>query len=71
MKTVKIWVAVNKNQSVVMFSEEPKKNKKLGKWESNKPFVNSVLFTQLSDLMKKANQTWENEPQYFEIQIQK
>ena len=54
MKTVKIWVDVNKNQSVVMFSEEPKKNKKLGKWESNKPFVNSVLFTQLSDLMKKA-----------------
>mgnify|MGYP006376981741 CR=1 FL=1 len=33
MKTVKLWIAVNKNQSIVMFSEEPKRNEKFGKWE--------------------------------------
>ena len=69
MKTVKVWVAVNKNQSIVMFSEEPKRNKNLGKWESNKPFVNSVLYKDLSNMIEKTPMNWESNPQPFQLSI--
>ena len=42
MKTQKIWVAVNKNGNVRMFTDEPIRTKQTGKWESKQPFLNSL-----------------------------
>lgn len=69
MKTQKIWVAVNKNGDIRMFTDEPKRNTKTGKWESKQPFVNSLLFTEVKSIIEHANVNWESEPNFFEIQV--
>jgi hypothetical protein len=69
MKTQKIWVAVNKNSDIRMFTDEPKRNSKTGKWESINPFVNSLLFTEVKSIIEHANVNWESEPNFFEIQV--
>ena len=69
MKTQKIWVAVNKNGNVRMFTDEPIRNKQTGKWESKKPFVNSLLYTEVKSIIEHANVNWESDPNFFEIQI--
>ena len=70
MKTQKIWVAVNKNGDIRMFNDEPKKNIKTGKWESKRPYVNSLLFNEVKSIIEHSSFTWECEPNFFEIQVQ-
>lgn len=69
MKTQKIWVAVNKNGDIRMFTDEPTRNKQTGKWESKHPFVNSSLYNEVKSIIEHANVNWESEPNFFEIQI--
>lgn len=62
-----IWIAVNKNGVIVMFiDDEPIKNEKTGKWEG-KYFVNSLLYKDICELVKKSNITWDCEA--FSLQI--
>lgn len=68
-KNVGVWTAVNRNGNIVSFTECPEKNTETGKWEAKHPFVNSVFYNQIKDLIVKANMTWESEPEYFEIQF--
>jgi hypothetical protein len=69
IKTQKIWVAINKNGEIRMFTDEPKRNVKTGKWESSRPFVNSHLFNEVKSILEHAMVTWESEPNFFEIQV--
>ena len=69
MKTQKIWVAVNKNGEIRMFTDEPKRNIKTGKWESSHPFVNSTLYNEVKSIIEHANVNWESEANFFEIQV--
>ena len=72
MKTsIDIWVAINKNGDIRMFTEEPIRNEATGRWESNHPFVNSVLQSQFEELCEKSKITWEMDPNPFTINLGK
>ena len=47
-KTIKVWAGINKDRSLSLHSIEPKRNDKAGIWESNAPYLNSVLYNELS-----------------------
>lgn len=70
-KNINIWVAVNKNGNVRMFTEEPTRNKNTNKWESDKPYINSVMQKEFNELVEKSNLTWEAEPNMFTLTLQK
>ena len=62
-KTIQIWFAVNKNGFVGLYAEEPKRNSKIGKWESLYPFINSIIYKEISELVEKTKINWEHEPE--------
>ena len=67
--SIDVWVAVNKNGDVKMFTEEPARNEKKGKWESQNPYVNSLIQKDFEGLMKKSNVTWDAEPNMFTLSV--
>ena len=69
LKSIAIWFAVNKNGDVRMFLDNPTKNVQLGIWESTKPFVNSVLYKEICQIVQQAKMNFENNPEVIEIQI--
>ena len=69
MKSVVIWFAVNKNGTVRMFLDNPTKNVDLGIWESKKPYVNSVLYKDICQIVQQARMSFENNPEIIEMQI--
>ena len=64
---ITVWFAVNKNGFVGLYSDEPKRNKDIGKWESKLPFINSVIYEQIIDLVQKTSMTWDKEPECIQI----
>ena len=68
-RTLEIWVAVNKNGDVRMFTDEPVRNNETGRWEGKHPFVNCILQVQFEELCTKSKITWEMEPNPFEINL--
>lgn len=62
-----IWFAVNKNGYVGLYVDEPKRNTKLGKWESQFPYINSIANKKIIEFIQKANMSWENEPECINI----
>lgn len=70
MKVIKIWCAINADNTLSMHSEEPVRNTDLGVWISNAPFVHSIIYKQMSDFMRTANISFENDPEYFEINME-
>ena len=69
MKSITVWFAVNKNGKVRMFLDNPTKNVNLGIWESNNPYVNSVLYKDICQIVQQAKMNFENNPEVIEIQI--
>lgn len=69
-KNIDIWVAVNKNGTVRIFTDEPIRNNISGKWEGKHPFISSVLQKQFEDLCQKSNITWEVDANPFSINLQ-
>jgi hypothetical protein len=69
LKSVQIWFCVNRNGDIRMFTDNPTKNEKLGKWTSKNPFINSVLYNDISQIVKSAHMTFENNPEIIEMQI--
>lgn len=69
MKSVAVWFAVNKNGDVRMFLDNPTKNVQLGIWESKSPYVNSVLYKDICQIVQQAKMNFENNPEVIEIQI--
>lgn len=65
MKT--IWFAINKNGFIGLYAEEPKRNNETGKWESKYPFVNSLIYDQITKMIEKSNLSWESEPECISI----
>lgn len=68
-KTITIWFGVNKDNFVIMHTVEPTRNVETGKWESKYPFVNSVLYNEITKLVAKSKMTWESEAQCLTFQI--
>lgn len=69
-RIIKIWCAINVDNTLSIHSEEPTRNKDLGIWVSNAPFVHSIIYKQMSELMKKAGISFEDDPEYFEINME-
>ena len=68
-KSITIWVGVNKNGKISMHTVEPTRNEDLGVWVSNSPFVNSVLYENLSKTIEKTAMNWESSCEVFQIQL--
>lgn len=68
-KTIGIWFAINKDNSVAMHLIEPIKNEKTGAWVSKQPFCNSVLQGELIKIVSKAQLNFNSEPNYIEVRI--
>ena len=68
-KSITVWVGVNKNGKISMHTVEPTRNEDLGVWVSNSPFVNSVLYENLSKTIEKTAMNWESSCEVFQIQL--
>jgi hypothetical protein len=68
-KSIKVWAGVNKNGKLSMHAEQPVRDEERGIWVSKLPFVNSVLYTQVSTMFEKANITWTNDCEFLEFQL--
>lgn len=68
-KSITIWVGVNKNGKISMHTIEPVKDENRGMWVSKSPFVNSVLYTNLSEMIEKTPMSWESSCEVFQINI--
>ena len=66
-KNLQVYMGVNKNGFVSLHLEEPIRDG--NKWKSNKPFCNSLIQKQFDDLAKRAQMTWENECEIFELSV--
>ena len=68
-KSITVWIGVNKNGKISMHTVEPIRNEDLGVWVSNSPFVNSVLYENLSKTIEKTPMNWESSCEVFQIQL--
>lgn len=68
-KSITVWIGVNRNGKISMHTVEPTRNEDLGVWVSNSPFVNSVLYTNLSQTIEKTSMNWESSCEVFQIQL--
>ena len=68
-KSIKVWVGVNKNGKLSMHAEQPIRDENRGIWVSKLPFVNSILFANISKMFEKSNITWTNDCEFLEFQL--
>lgn len=68
-KTITIWFAVNKNGFIGLYSNEPTRNNETGKWESKYPFVNSIIYQNIKNMIESSNFDWNQEPQCLTYEI--
>ena len=61
------WCAANKGGSLMIFTEKPKRNSKLGVWEGN-VYINSWVYDTILDMLVQSGFSWSNEPQFLQIQ---
>ena len=68
-KSIEVWVGVNKNGKISMHTKEPTKNEDFGIWVSGSPFVNSVLYKNLSEMIEKTQMNWQSPCEVFQINL--
>lgn len=68
---MRIFLGVNKNGNISLHIVEPKRNNDNGTWISNRPYVNSVVYNNLSKMIKHSKMTWEHEPEVLEIDLKR
>lgn len=68
-RTIPIFIGINKNGDLRMFSTMPVRDEETGTWRSNHPFINSVMYEEFLKVVKQSNMTWESEPELFNVQI--
>ena len=68
-KSIMIWVGVNKNGKISMHTVEPIKDEDRGIWVSSSPFVNSILYNNLSSTIEKTQMNWESSCEVFNVNL--
>ena len=68
-KSITVWLGVNKNGKISIHTEEPIRDEEHGVWKSNSPFLNSVLYANLSQMIERTQMNWESGYEIFQIQI--
>lgn len=66
-----IFIGVNKSGSASLHAVEPSRNEQTGKWESYRPYVNSIIQKNMNDMIRHSNMTWAMDPEFIEININK
>lgn len=66
---IDIWVAVDRNGWIGLYSTEPTKNEQTGKWDSPNPFCNYQVRKELEALIKRTDMGWNSEPAFFKITL--
>ena len=61
------WCAANRGGSLMVFTEHPKRNEKLGIWEG-KIYINSWVYNSILEQLQESGFSWIYEPQYLQIQ---
>jgi hypothetical protein len=69
-KSIKLWLAVNRNEEISLHCEKPEKDEVNGIWVSKYPYVNSVIYGNLSKMIEKSMMSWTSSPEFFEINLQ-
>lgn len=67
----KFWLYMNKNGFIGMSFDKPERNDKAGKWISKYPYCNSTIYKQIVDMISKSQFSWQCEPEYIEINLEK
>ena len=70
-KSATVWVGVNKNDKISIHTVEPIRDEAKGIWVSGRPYINAVLYDNISKMIEKTNMSWQSSPEPFEIQFQK
>ncbi len=68
IKNIGIWFSINKNGFLNLSIDEPKRNNATKKWEFKYPYLNSVVYGEISDLVEKTKIGWDHEAEYLMIQ---
>lgn len=68
-KTIKIYIGVNKDNSISLHTETPVKDEERGIWVSRYPFCNSLMYNELSKMITKSALSWESEAELIEVNI--
>ncbi len=66
INSIGVWCGVNKNGTLMLFTEKPVKDENKGKW-IGKQYVNIKIYNMIKDLFTKANYSWNNEAEYIEF----
>lgn len=68
-KTIKVWIGINKDNSLSLHTETPTRDDERGIWVSRFPFCNSLMYNELSKMITKTKMSWESEPEFMEVNI--
>ena len=66
-----VWFSVNKNGFINISKDEPRRNNELGKWEYYFPYINSIIYEQIKNLVEKVNFSWKNDYECITITTSK
>ncbi len=61
-----VWFTKSKDGTLLLFVDEPKKDN--GKWVGNY-YVNSLIYNNLANMLKKSSYSFNDEAQYIEFQL--
>ena len=67
-KNIDLWASINKNGFINVSIDEPTRNELKGKWDYKYPFVNSIVYTRIKDIIEHSHLNWESEAEFFTIQ---
>ena len=67
-KSIPVWIAIAKNESIQIFTKEPKRGKEswLGEY-----YINSIIHESIKDMVKNSSLTWASEPEFLELSFVK
>lgn len=66
-KAKTIYLCVNGDGFVCMFSGEPVRDEENQKWIGKWPYINSIVYKNILPIAFSMGLTWENEPEIFEL----
>ena len=68
-KSITVWAGINRNGKLSLHTIEPSRNNNLGTWVSNSPFLNSVIYDNLSKTLEKTPMNWQSPSEVFQINL--
>lgn len=63
-KSIPVWIAIAKDESVQLFTKEPKRGKTswIGEY-----YINSIIYDSIVEMVENSSLTWASEPEFLEL----